>query len=564
MMHQAVFDTSEVLRQLGLQQAVICPGSRNAPLAVSFARNPQIESFSVVDERSAAFIALGMCLESGKPTAVCCTSGTALLNFAPAAAEAFYQEIPLVLISADRPPEWIGQRDGQTIQQHGALAPHVKASYQMPADLDHGDAQWEYRRKLQEAMMTAQQSPKGPVHINIPFREPFYPEDGQPLAFSKEIPGLTSLTATLQVTAENVRPFLDDWKVAHNKIIVLGQGTPEKDVLQSLSNLSANSHIPVIADVISNGTGMGEVVTGQDLFLSNKGLWESLQPDLVLTLGQSLISKQLKLMLRQGTKHWHLSSGERTSDTFQSLCGIIKAPLQGFVQLLAAETSNDKAYFEKWQSLQRQVTQLLEDRLSRQPFCDFVAMSEIMAALPSDVEVHLANSMAVRYANFFHRPGQQDVTYHANRGTSGIDGANSTAVGFAINSDKTNLLITGDLSFLYDRNAFLHDQVPDNLKVIVINNYGGGIFDLIPGPRRLSQEERTRYLGTTHQRTLRLFAEEESFAYYVAEDREGLQKGMASLFSSAGRGLLEVQTPQDANQAVYDRIKGSMMDLRVD
>ncbi len=564
MMHQAVFDTSEVLRQMGLRQAVVCPGSRNAPLAVSFARNPQIESFSIVDERSAAFIALGMCLESGQPTAVCCTSGTALLNFAPAAAEAYYQEIPLVLISADRPPEWIGQRDGQTIQQHGALNPHVKASYQLPANLDHGDAQWEYRRKLQEAMMTAQQSPKGPVHINIPFREPFYPEEGQLLEFSEEIPSLTSVRGTLQVTAKNATPFLDDWKAARHKIIVLGQGIPEKDVLQSLSNLSANSHIPVIADVISNGTGIGQVVTGQDLFLSNRGLWESLKPDLVLTLGQSLISKQLKLMLRQGTKHWHLSSGERTSDTFQSLCGIVEAPLQGILQLLSSETSNDVAYFEKWQSLQHQVTLLLEEKMTQQPFCDFVAMSEIMTALPADMEVHLANSMAVRYANFFHRPGQQDVRYHSNRGTSGIDGANSTAVGFAINSEKINLLITGDLSFLYDRNAFLHDQVPDNLKVIVINNYGGGIFDLIPGPRRLSQEERVRYLGTVHRRTLRLFAEEESFAYYVAKGREDLKKGMVSLFSNAGRGLLEVQTPPDANQSVYDQIKGSMKDLSID
>ncbi|MEM9327947.1 MAG: 2-succinyl-5-enolpyruvyl-6-hydroxy-3-cyclohexene-1-carboxylic-acid synthase [Bacteroidota bacterium] len=555
MISQTVFDTSEILRMGGLRQVVISPGSRNAPLTVSFARNPRLESFSVVDERSAAFIALGMSLQSGLPTVACCTSGTALLNFGPAAAEAYYQEIPLLLISADRPPEWINQRDGQTIQQPGALEPHVKASYQLPVDLSHTDAEWEYRRKLKEAIALAQSYPRGPVHINIPFREPFYPDDQQTLQFSTFV-SFDHVEPSLQASDNKLASFLQRYAIAKKKIIVLGQCKLTQKEKTLLSQLSTLGKVPIVADIMSSGYDIGHVVTGQDLFLWDKTGWAGLRPDLVVTIGQSLISKQLKLFLRAGIEHWHLSQGERTSDTFQSLRGSVEAPLESVLERLPmVENAEQQTLQEGWFNAQKKAETLLEQGLSQQPFSDFVAMYRILQAVPAGSEVHLANSMAVRYANFFQHLMAGDLQFQANRGTSGIDGSNSTAVGFALNSEKQNVLLTGDVSFLYDRNAFLHEHRPKNLKVIVLNNFGGGIFDLIPGPRRLKDRERTSFLGTRHQRSMKSFATEEGLSYYLAKETQGLIRELSALFDDQGPGLLEIQTEADTNQQVYDEMK---------
>ncbi|MDW3191409.1 MAG: 2-succinyl-5-enolpyruvyl-6-hydroxy-3-cyclohexene-1-carboxylic-acid synthase [Cytophagales bacterium] len=554
MMHQTVFDTSEIFRLLGVEQVIICPGSRNAPLTISFVQNLGIKKVSVVDERSAGFIAIGIAQATGKPVVVCCTSGSAVLNFAPACAEAFYQEVPVIFLSADRPPEWIDQGDGQTIRQSNVLSPHVKANYDLPVDLSHTDAQWEYQRKLNDAVNTANSGVKGPVHVNIPFREPFYPKDLDQYQFSEKLPVRTVLegTATPLDSQERSEVFRD-WMQYSKRLFVLGQDEYDEKFLYALNKISLSHHIPIVADVISNANNLKGIITKQDLFLADPAVAESLKPDLVITFGKTLISKNLKIALRKDLDHWTIGS-HRPLDTFRNLRKVISWNPVAFLELVETTGPQPAEYQVLWQSVEKATDLHLQGAVNAQSFSEFWVFKELMAKIPARSHVHLSNSMAVRYANFL-APKQKHITFHCNRGTSGIDGPVSTAVGFASTSDQMNILITGDLSALYDRNAFLNDLSP-NLKIIVSNNCGGGIFDLIPGPKVLAAQDRKQYFETRHDLSFARFADEIQFDYFLINDKIGLQSQLESFLKSKKNGLMEIQTKAEINGEVYRKVKG--------
>lgn len=555
MMHQVVFDTSELLRQLGIEQVIICPGSRNAPLTISFVQNSNIKKLSVIDERSAGFIAMGIAQATSKPVAVCCTSGSAVLNFGPACAEAFYQEIPVIFISADRPPEWIDQGDGQTIRQSNVLVPHIKESYDLPVDLGHPDAQWEYQRKLNDAVITANSGIKGPVHINIPFREPFYPTDLDSLQYSKRLPIKKFSEGIVKPSTTHKSEVVKDWISYEKKIFVLGQGEYDATFLSTLSRISASQGIPIIADVISNAGSLKKIITKQDLFLADKHCAETLKPDLVITFGKTLISKNLKLALRQELDHWSVGN-HRPLDTFKNLRQVFSLEPASFLELISEVGSQSEAYLQLWHQAEKDTSEQLETLLSSQSYSEFRIFQEVMKHLPENSHVHLSNSMAVRYANFF-TPKEKKVTFHCNRGTSGIDGPLSTAVGYSSASEGMNIMITGDLSALYDRNAFLNDLRPQ-LKVIVSNNGGGGIFDLIPGPKVLSDQDRNKYFETRHNLSFERLAEEIHFGYVLIEDQTSLQNKLKSFLSSNQNELMEIKTDPEINGNTYRKIKGSL------
>lgn len=556
MMNQTVYDTSEILRLLGVHSVVICPGSRNAPLTFSFAGNDNIKKYSLIDERSAAFVALGLAQSEGVPAAVCCTSGTAMLNFGPAAAEAIYSETPLLLISADRPPEWIDQQDGQTIRQHGALSSHVKKSFTLPHDLSHPDAVWEYKRKLSEAYHLANSHPKGPVHINIPFREPFYPEENQKLSFSSGMKVRTLANGQNMLSNGQLEKVHSEWSKFQKRIIVIGQGKWSKETLKALENFHQITGITIISDIISNGHELTDVITKQDLFLASKDKTANLKPDLVLTIGQSLISKQLKKFLREDTTHWHVGDHIDAADPFQNLEKLILHPVPEFFKFLASKRDDQSNYFSAWNEAEEHAKSVLSEKLEDVPFCDFSAFKTVMTSIPKGVNVHLANSMAVRYANFFTPKGKHDITFYANRGTSGIDGSNSTAVGMSLsNPFQQNLLLTGDLSFFYDRNAFLHEHDIDNLKIIVFNNNGGGIFDLIPGPDQLNVRDKKTFFQTAHNRSFQSFAQEFSMSYSFADSQQSLQRNLENLFTSKKSTLVEISTDDEVNKLIYKEVK---------
>lgn len=560
MIHQVVFDTAEILYRKGVRHVVLSPGSRNAPLTLSFSRHPKLKIFSIVDERSAGFIALGIAQNTNTPVVLCCTSGTALLNYLPAIAEAYYQDIPLIVLSADRPPEWIDQRDGQTINQVNAAANFVKEFYQMPVSLEHPDAVWEYNRKLNEAYNLSSNS-KGPVHINVPFREPFYPDKDQKLKYSDDI----SIIETQPV--QQALHFTSDlntiWQQNKKKLIVVGQHEPEEDLEKELKTLTEKYNIPVVTDVISN-VNDPLFIRYQDHFLSklDDKQAEALMPELLITCGKSVISKNLKLFLRKHKPkhHWHFEETNKVADTFKSITRHFRSPLLPFLQKISELEQTSSAFddqlranhFQAWKLLDENVKEKITS-IEKSDFSEYKVSYLVSKAIPNNFALHLANSMPVRYANLL-RAIQPGVAVYCNRGTSGIDGTNGTAVGHALSSEKGVLLWTGDLSFFYDRNAFFHHHDLSNLRIVVINNQGGGIFRLIKGPKSLPELE--NYFETRHQHTARFMADEFGFDYFGANNEESLAKGLKELFGgSQKKKILEIFTEPSKNEEVYNKIK---------
>jgi 2-succinyl-5-enolpyruvyl-6-hydroxy-3-cyclohexene-1-carboxylate synthase len=552
-MDQVVFDTSEICYQHGVRHAVFSPGSRNAALSISFNRNEKIDTRVIVDERSAGFIALGIAQQTGRPVVLCCTSGTALLNYGPAIAEAYFQRIPLIILSADRPPEWIDQWDGQTIRQGNVLANHVVAFEQMPVDRTHADAQWEYRRKLSMGILRAQE---GPVHLNIPFREPFYPSPFEDWQFSKINP--------IKIHKEGIThhfeaQLINEWSQASKKLIILGQGIPGQATLSLLHEIATEQHVPVINEVTGNGHALPEVISHQDLFLMNAEVGTDLSPDLVLTIGLSTLSKNLKKLIRSSSAvHWHLDESKQfPGDTFQQLSNIIQAKPETFLTNLLNAKAQDIGFKEKWLKANRHAEMSLES-LSGMKYSEFVTFKRILESLPPEGILHLSNSMPVRYANFL-GIRHPHLTIYCNRGTSGIDGTNSTAVGHAMSSEKQVILLTGDLSFLYDRNAFFHEYDISNLRIVVFNNFGGGIFDLIPGPSKLDENEKEKHFTTPHHKEMKHSALDAGMLYYKANDEITLELALNEFFERSDRPkLLEIQTASKVNQEVYQTIKNSI------
>ncbi len=553
MIHPVIFSISELFIKKGIRHVVQSPGSRNAPLTISFARNPNIRMFSIVDERSAGFIALGMSLKLREPVVLCCTSGTALLNYAPAVAEAHYQQVPLIILSADRPPEWLDQRDGQTINQPGALHNFVKKTYQLPVSYEHSDSQWEVNFKLNEAVNLSNEGIKGPVHINLPFREPFYPtpeqklEFGSPRVFSIEQPKVRADWETLTKS----------WQSLKKRLIVAGQSMG--------TDLELGSCQTLLADVISNCSSPG-AIRHHDLFLSNisKGQAEALQPDLLVTFGKSVISKNLKVFLRKNPpkEHWHFDPDGFQIDTYQQVTSIVKGDFVDFYRSLPEEktdaftTQLQSNYHQSWAILESKTQKVLESGFEGHPFSEMQVYKEVMKTLPHSIDLHVANSMTVRYANFF-QGLKKDVEVFSNRGTSGIDGTNGTAVGNALIGEKPVVLLTGDLSFFYDRNCFFHGYDLSKLKIIISNNYGGGIFRLIKGPA--DQPELETYFETRHSHTAKFTAAEYGFDYFKAESLKSLQSGLKQLFKDdKAPKILEVFTDPIHNQDVFQSIKNKI------
>lgn len=562
MIHPAVFNTSKVFSKKGIRHVVLSPGSRNAPLILSFTRNPDFKVYNIIDERSAGFIALGMAQKLNQPVVLCCTSGTAVLNYAPAIAEAFYQQIPLIVLSADRPSEWQGQRDGQTIRQPGSLSNFVKKTFELPSEFTGKNTEWEYINKLNEAINLGEELPAGPVHINIPFREPFYPDENLIPEFDEHVKVIQAVSGNLEI---DFSELVKEWNTYQNRLIVAGQCPRSLQITSELEALG--DACAVVCDIISN-CNPANAIRHQDLFLipENQEQSENLRPHLLVTFGRSVISKNLKLFLRKNPPeaHWHFDKSMVQADTFQSITRMVKADFCDFLRTINLTVSaigdfNQQLrvnYARKWSILDKKTNRNLTTALNEVGFCEFKAFGKVMQALPIECDLHLGNSMPVRYANFIqHIP--IDVEVFANRGTSGIDGTNGTAVGSTLISDTTTVLLTGDLAFFYDRNAFFHHYDMKKLKIIVFNNHGGGIFRLIKGPAGLPELD--QHFETRHNHSAKFSALEFGFDYYRADDEKSLEKALSEVFKKDNAPkLLEIFTEPELNQKLYHWIKNKV------
>ncbi len=554
-----ITNIAEICHQLGVDSAVLSPGSRNAPLLVAFARHAGITSHVVVDERSAGFVAMGMAQQQQRPVALVCTSGTAPLNYAPAIAEAFYQALPLLVITADRAPEWVDQQDGQTIVQPQMYQQRVKASYNLPVDRDHPDAVWQIERTVAQAIHLAMCAPCGPVHINVPLREPFYPQGEIRYSPGKVI---RELQGERVLSEAQWSALVERWS-AHEKIlVVVGQQRLSPALIAQFEQLDA----VVVGDIVSNLHPCAGSIRCADLILGDldHARLAQLRPDLLITLGQSLVSKNLKLFLRANpaTEQWHIQAAGPVADTYQSLTQVVRLTPEGFFSQLAQRLPPGRplAYRAQWQEWAERAHAFHAEFFS-QPlaFNEFDAIRQVLAALPDDAILHLGNSMAVRYANHLAlAPSRIEV--YSNRGTAGIEGSLSTAVGHAHASTRLNLILLGDLSFFYDRNAlWAQGGLPDNLRIVLLNNQGGGIFDILPNSRRLP--ECSPYFTTPHVLNAANTASDFGLEYWVCREGEPLARRVAGLLQPGAARLLEIHTAMSTNSEVFRLFKQQWSDL---
>jgi len=568
---QPVVDLVDILVQQGLSHAVISPGSRSAAITLAFARNQAVKTLVSIDERSAGYIALGLATELGKPVAVVCTSGTAAYNLAPAVAEAFFSQVPLLVITADRPAEWIHQQDGQTIYQRDIYGRHVKASLELPTDDHHPDIIWHTNRIANEAYLVASRYPLGPVHLNVPIREPFYPLD-QEAFIPRRNRIIRSLSAQPDLSLADWHTLQEEWEDAGKILIAGGQDPANPQLTEILGKITEEWEIPVLGDVTSNLGNHPDFISMQDIALLPDDA-DSLRPDLLVTFGESLLSKKFRNFIRKfpPKKHWHIGNGTHLTDSLQSLTlRIPVAPVHFFAKMLEdidfkSFVENralfDGAYKNEW--LRRDweaacvVSESIEENLTS---LNDLSSIKILASLLEEADlVHLGNSMPVRYANILKRLGlRQEI--RANRGTSGIDGCVSTAIGSALATDRKVFLIVGDVTFLYDRNGFLLEEFPSNLKILVLNNGGGHIFRMIDGPTR--QPELGTYFETRHHFNAESTVREAGLRYFSVKEASHLEARIGEFVQHKGAALLEVFTDPDANKKVYSAIQEAYRKLR--
>lgn len=522
-----------------------------------------VRTFS--DERSAGFIALGMARQTGKPVALVCTSGTAAYNFAPAIAEAFFSEVPLVVFTADRPREWVAQHDGQTIFQSGIFGKHVKKSYDLPQEYAHADDRWAIVRMVNEAINLAVEAPAGPVHINVPLREPLYPgpndttSDAPPVRIVEPLGGVPMLTdAEEQTVLRNLEEY-------HNILVVAGQHDYDAELTRHADALRREMRIPIVAEVTGNLHGVEGTIHFANAFLwgADNEQKETLRPDLLITFGRGVISKHLKQFLRQhpSRAHWHVQAAGHVADTFQQLTRVIRTTPALFLRLLSekgakkVEDQEQGKYFSRWENEERRMRESIEGWFSREQAGELSLVNNVIRALPQNTNLHLANSLSVRYANFTPLAlDRHDVKVYANRGTNGIDGCTSVAVGHALSGAAMNVLITGDIAFFYDRNAFWHNYELPNLRVVVLNNHGGAIFKVVEGAKDVPESD--EFFVTSQRLNARKLCEEFGFEYISAGGGEDIDGTLKAFFEDGDvTKVMEVESSAQDAQATLERLR---------
>lgn len=541
--HQYIYDLAELCFRQGIKDVVICPGSRSAPLVLGFSNHPGLRKFVIPDERSAGFIALGLAQATARPVVLVCTSGTAGLNFGPAIAEAFFQGIPLIVCTADRPPEWVGQQDGQTIFQKRMYGEHVKGYFDVHTDGTESPY-WIANRMMNEAILLSKEGIAGPVHLNFPFKEPLYP-----FAEKKIIFGKPRIIQEQIITVNPQQKFLENLRVrlsAFKRVILIaGQSGYDPSLSATIKTIVKNQEIVCLSEITSNlGTGL-TAIRHADAILqaTSDNVRKDLQPDLIISWGNGLISKAIKTYIRSAKpkEHWHIQECGKVADTFMSLTHIVRVTPVHFLEAVKNSSvgkpvlTKRKIFRALWIEQEKQVVKILGKNFQSGCEADFVR--QLLGIMPAGYGFHLANSLSVRYANLFSiNKSAKSVHIFSNRGTSGIDGCTSTAVGHQIAGTRDNILLTGDVAFFYDRNAFWHNYSLKGFRVVVLNNQGGRIFGVIDGPKK-RKEVSEYFIGKQNIQASHV-ADEFGFKYYRCVSGENFNGALKDFFSKSEKPKL--------------------------
>jgi 2-succinyl-5-enolpyruvyl-6-hydroxy-3-cyclohexene-1-carboxylate synthase len=509
---QHIRDLAEICRKKNLERIIISPGSRSAPLIRVFVETFGEKCISIVDERSAAYFALGIAAYLRKPVALLCTSGTAVLNYAPALAEAYYQHIPLLAITADRPREWIDQQDNQTLRQNNIYRNYIKGSFDMPQVITTADDLWYAHRIINEAFNQCITDPCGPVHINFPLTEPLY--NDLPIG-SADLRIIDAETPELSVKLPD--HLIQEWKNARRIMIIHGQDHPASQIEALLKPLLKDPRIMILAENISN-LNHQDILSNSNLVLSVSRGKSPEYPDLIIHSGGQVVSKALAGYLRKADpiKCWRIGNDYTVIDTYKHVTCILSLSPEIVYKVLARyiQPGYSPSYRKNWLSMAEQANRTAEERISPLPFCDIHVFRAINSLIPEGAVVALGNSSVIRYSQLF--ASGNKIRYFSNRGTSGIDGCLSTSAGIASASSNLTIAIVGDIGFLYDSNALWNRKLPSNLRIVVVNNKGGGIFHIIKGPSEHPGFK--NYIEAHHPVNIAKLAEAYGLKVYGAED----------------------------------------------
>ncbi len=565
--------TVQLCKAKHIKHIIISPGSRNAPLTIGFTNDPYFKCYSIVDERCAAFFALGIAQQLQEPTAVVCTSGSALLNYYPAVAEAFYSDIPLLVLSADRPKHLIGIGDGQTINQKNVFEGHILDSVNLKLDVnagEHGDgleelpifknlehkietvlglkqSVQEYNEEAINRAINTAVTRKGPVHINAPFDEPLY----DIVDVLSVTPGLIKAKEKpMQIDEDDIESYIRDWNSASKKMVLIGVNQPNSVERKWLDVLAEDDSVIVFTETTSN-LHHDRFFPSIDKIIAplEDGDFKKLQPEILLTFGGLIVSKKIKAFLRsyKPKQHWHVDL-KKANDTFFSLSHVIETtPNYFFSKFLPRTKAVQSDYKPYWNVIKASRHIRHQEYLNTIPFSDLKAFHGVLKAIPDHTVLQLSNSSTIRYAQLF--DVNKTLKVFCNRGTSGIDGSTSTAIGCSVAHSKPTTLITGDLSFVYDSNALWNNYIPKSFRIVIINNGGGGIFRILPGHK--NTENFDTYFETKHQLTAEHLSKMYDFDYLSVASEETLANVLKTFYIDGGKPkILEIFTPRVINDTL--------------
>lgn len=530
---------------------VISPGSRNAALNMAFARSG-LKTVGVPDERVAGFYALGAALQTGRVSVLICTSGSAVLNYAPAVAEAYFQEVPMLILSADRPSHLIGQGEGQCIYQKDVFGKHVKASYQFPDDAESEHGLRESNRIMNEALRLAHDGVPGPVHVNIPFAEPLY--DQEMINVEEKFEIIHREKTKAQLIHSELKELKKLWSQHAKRIIVVGQNKKDDRLSKLLERIQSEGKAVVLCESTSNINSANRIsnIDRCMCYIEEDSFFSQLyKADLVVSIGGALVSKKIKAFFRKNNPkvHWYLGENNRKPDVFQALSHCIDVdPILVLEEMLELpEQKIASEYVNAWFEMDNRLSKHQLNFESKLPFCDYTVMQFLLRNIPEKSDLHIGNSSPIRYSNLFKL--NSSINVYCNRGTSGIDGMSSTAIGAALMSKKTTTIISGDIAFVYDSNAFWSKHVPNSMRIIVINNGGGGIFRIIPGPD--TTEELEEYFEMGHKRNMKELAKAFGLMYLSCSDMDGLKSAFQSFYKESDTPkLIEIHTMGDLSAEI--------------
>ncbi|MEH2043907.1 2-succinyl-5-enolpyruvyl-6-hydroxy-3-cyclohexene-1-carboxylic-acid synthase [Nostoc sp.] len=549
---------TETLKRLGLTCAIICPGSRSTPLAIAFAQQvPEIEAISILDERSAAFFALGQAKATGRPVVLLCTSGTAGANFYSAVIEASYSRVPLLILTTDRPPELRDCHSGQTIDQLRLYGnyPNWQTELALPS-ADLGMLAY-LRQTVIHSWERAQTPTKGPVHLNIPFRDPLAPlPDGTDLSYLQSQFHPENFFAGIASTTQfpiphSLFPIPQEWKECDRGIIIAGVAQPQQpqEYCRAIAHLSQTLKWPVLAEGLSPVRNYAELnpylISTYDLILRNQQLAKQLAPEMVIQVGEMPTSKELRTWINATQpQRWVIDPSDQNLDPLHGRTTHLRISVED-IKVEERNLSFSSNYVHKWCNAEAKVRLVVDQTMGK---IDEVIESKaawlISQILPPGTPLFIANSMPVRDVEYFWKPNNLGVRSHFNRGANGIDGTLSTALGIA-HRQQSSVMLTGDLALLHDTNGFLiRNKFVGHLTIVLINNNGGGIFGMLPIAKFDPPFE--EFFGTPQDIDFAQLCATYNVQHELITSWQQLQQRLNSL-PTTGIRVLELQTNRKAD-----------------